>query len=59
MIWGVAPDPIRFFEKKAKQKTIRLVQCEHCAYNRRAKMCAKNFPLEVFWRYLFSKKGSK
>jgi hypothetical protein len=22
-------------------------------------MCAKNFPLEVFWRYLFFKKGSK
>ena len=37
-----------------------------CPYNNKVllsivepAMCVKNFPLEVFWRYLFFKKGSK
>ena len=57
MIWGVAPDPIRFFEKKAKQKTIRLVLCDIVlTIVELALKLRKIFPCESFCGAFFKKR---
>ena len=53
---GLRALDLRRLLKKAGENFYTLV-CANIAVERT--MCAKNFPLEVFWRYLFFKKGSK
>ena len=42
-----------------KEQVAKIKAIAYHSTNAERTMCAKNFPLEVFWRYLFFKKGSK
>ena len=53
---GVAPTPIRFFEKKRNKKLSVWISANKVGSNVERTMCVKTFTYESFWRNLFSKR---